>query len=206
MALLAFLVGQVPEGGAQTEHREQIIPILGVTDAKEPLGVVVYLVLALDVRDDTDGLVVSFPEAPGRLSPMAQTSVVQAIYRSARALGCSTDSWTVVLSLPYPGGTLYGSSLSAMVGLSVVALANGIIIPPDRVITGTITPEGRIGPVGSVPLKVTAANEAHLSRILVPDEQDVADGDWHTPFLVQVSPVGSVSQAYRALTHHPQDP
>jgi hypothetical protein len=39
-----------------------------------------------------------------------------------------------------------------------------------------------------------------LRRVLVPDEQDKADKDWETPFLMQVSPVGTVQQAYEALT------
>jgi predicted S18 family serine protease len=69
--------------------------------------------------------------------------------------------------------------------------------------TGAVTPDGHIAPVGAVPLKVTAASEAHMRRVLVPDELDVTDADWQTPFLVQVSPVSSVSQAYEALTDHP---
>jgi predicted S18 family serine protease len=109
----------------------------------------------------------------------------------------------VVLTVPYQGVTVYGASLSAMVGLTVVALAKGDPIPGDRVITGTVTATGEIGPVGGVPLKVKAAYEGHLSRVLIPDEQDIADSDWRTPFLMQVSPVRSLSEAYKALTGHP---
>ena len=36
--------------------------------------------------------------------------------------------------------------------------------------------------------------------MLIPEEIDVADGDWRTPFLMQVSPVGTIKKAYRALT------
>jgi len=87
-----------------------------------------------------------------------------------------------------------------MVGLSVVALAKGDSVPPDRVMTGAVTPDGHIAPVGSVSLKVRAAEQAHMRRIVVPDETDPADADWRTPFLLQVSPVASVEQAYLALT------
>ncbi|TAJ25815.1 MAG: hypothetical protein EPO64_07490 [Nitrospirae bacterium] len=72
--------------------------------------------------------------------------------------------------------------------------------------TGAVGSEGRIMPVGAVPLKVEAANEARMHRVLVPDEVDTADADWATPFLVQVSPVGSISQAYEALTDRPLRP
>jgi predicted S18 family serine protease len=203
LGLLASLTLLVPQGaGASTwpSHREQLLPIVGVTVGQRPTGIVTNLILSFDDRGDHEGLVVQFRSTPGRFSRMAQTAVEQAIYRTAKAAGLSTDSWTVVLSVPYEGVTIYGDSLSAMVALGVVALAKGDFIPPDRVMTGTVAPDGHIAPVGAVPLKVAAANEAHMHRVLVPDEVDVTDGDWKTPFLVQVSPVGSVSQAYEALT------
>ncbi len=201
---VAAVLGSVfaSEARAAT-YREQVIPVLGVMLSDRPTGTVAYLLLAFEERQDHAGLAVQFKKGPGRFSRMAQTAVEQAIYRSARAMGLSPDSWTVVLSVPYRGLTIYGESLSAMVAVSVVALAKGAAIAPDRVLTGTVTPDGHIGPVGSVPLKIEAANAAHLHRVLVPDEQDIGDGDWRTPFLMQVSPVGSVGQAYEALTDRP---
>jgi predicted S18 family serine protease len=185
------------------QYREQLVPILGVTLDEKPIGTVANLVVSFEERHDRQGLAVYFNVEPGRFSRMAQTAIQQAIYRTAQIAGLSTDSWTVALRVPYPGLTVYGESLSAMIGLSVVALAKGEFIPPDRVITGTVTPDGHIAPVGAVSLKVAAANEAHMRRVVVPDEMDVGDGDWVTPFLVQVSPVGSVSEAYQALTDRP---
>ena len=137
---------------------------------------------------------------------MAQTSVEQAIRRAAHHAGLSTDSWSVRLVVPYPHVTVYGSSLSAMVALSVLALAKGNEIPSDRVLTGGITPDGRIECVGAVPLKIQGAMRAHMRRILIPDEADPADEEWRTPFLVQVSPVHSVDEAYLALTGHALSP
>jgi predicted S18 family serine protease len=102
--------------------------------------------------------------------------------------------------------TIYGESLSAMVGLTVIALAKGDTILSDRVLTGIVSPDGRIAPVGGVSLKVAAANETHLRRVLIPDEVDTADSDWRTPFLMHISPVGSVSEAYQALTDRPLHP
>jgi predicted S18 family serine protease len=179
---------------------QQLIPVLGVTMGDRPVGAVAYVIVSVDRRPDHDGLAVHFINHPGRFSPMAQTAVEQAIYRAARSLGLSTDSWTVTLRFPYPGLTLYGVSLSAMVSLSAIALASGAHVASDRVITGTVTPDGHIGAVGSVGLKIDAARDAHVRRVLVPDEQDITTPEWHTPFLMHVSPVDSVEQAYRALT------
>jgi predicted S18 family serine protease len=207
--LLALLLAiQAPEAAAEGggEHREQLVPILGVTLETNPIGTVANLIVMFEERTDRKGLMVHFRSEPGRFSRMAQTAIEQAIYRTARAAALPTDSWTVWLSVPYPRLVVYGESLSAMVGLVVIALAKGEFIPPDRVVTGTVTPDGSIAAVGAVPLKVVAANEAHMRRVVVPDEMDVADGDWETPFLVQVSPVRSVSEAYLALTDHPLRP
>jgi hypothetical protein len=209
IALITALLSLASQGAEASElHslREQIIPILGVTMEQTPTGTVANLILSFEERHDHQGLAVQFRKAPGRFSWMAQTAVEQAIYRTARAAGLSPDSWNVVLSVPYAGVTIYGESLSAMVALAVIALARGEFIPPDRVMTGAVTLDGHIAPVGALPLKVVAASEAHMHRVLVPDELDVTDADWQTPFLVQVSPVGSVSQAYEALTDHPLRP
>lgn len=204
MALAVMLtLAQVQLAQAFSGQREQLIPILGVMMDQQPIGTVANLVLAFDERSDHQGLAVQFKAFPGRFSQMAQTAVEQAIRRAAKVAGLSTDSWSVILSVPYTGVTIYGDSLSAMVALAVVALAKGEFIPSDRVMTGAVTPDGHIAPVGAVPLKVVAAGYAHMHRVLVPDEMDVADSDWLTPFLVQVSPVGSISQAYEALTDHP---
>lgn len=199
---LLVLTTIVPEAGALTGSREQLIPIVGVMMGSAPEGTVAYLHLSFEERRDRNGLVMQFMNKPGRFSRMAQTAVEQAVYRVARQLNLSTDSWTVVLTVPYEGITVYGDSLSAMVALSVAAMANGEFIEPDRVMTGTVRPDGHIGVVTAVPLKIEAAYEARLHRVIVPEELDVSDSDWRTPFLLQVSPVASVKQAYAALTNH----
>jgi predicted S18 family serine protease len=90
-----------------------------------------------------------------------------------------------------------------MVGLTVIALAKGDLVLPDRVLTGTIMPDGGLGPVSAVDSKIEAAYAMHFRRVIVPDAQDPGDGDWHTPFLMQVSPIRSVTNAYQALTDRP---
>ena len=57
--------------------------------------------------------------------------------------------------------------------------------------------------LSGIPFKIDAAHHEHLQRILIPDEADATDPDWRTPFLMQVSPVASISEAYEALTDRP---
>jgi hypothetical protein len=190
--------------GASIRQKEQQIAILGVTiEGGHEIGALAHLVVVFAERTDASGLAVVFPRASGRLSPMAETSVQQAIYRAARVARLSPDSWSVRVSVLQSGLTIHGSSLSAMVGVTVIALAKGHSILPDRVITGTIAPDGCIAMVSGVPLKLDAAHHAHYKRVLVPEEISISDGDWRTPFLMQVSPVGSLQQAYLGLTGFP---
>ncbi|MCZ6801073.1 MAG: hypothetical protein O7F12_11340 [Nitrospirae bacterium] len=185
--------------------KHQDIPILGTTlnHHGNPVGIVVHVGIEFEKRGDHTGLQVRFHPQPGRFSPESQHAVRHAILLGSHGAGLNPESWSVTLTFPYRGVTMYGDSLSAMVGLSVVALVKGDPLPPDRVLTGTITPEGQIGSVGGVPYKIYAAYARQIHRVLIPEERHVADGDWQTPFLMQVSPVGTVSKAYYALTGHP---
>ncbi|WP_447963049.1 S16 family serine protease [Nitrospira sp. Ecomares 2.1] len=181
------------------------IPILGTTTnaQSEQVGIVAEVQLEFIQRRDHKGLDLQFLNRPGKFSPYAQQSVKDALILVVQAAGLNPDSWTVRFMLPYPGVTLYGESLSAMAALNVVALAKNDPVDEKTVLTGTVTMDGHVGTVGGVPLKILAAHEQRYRRVLIPEEPDVADDDWETPFLMEVSPVGSIKHAYLALTHRP---
>ena len=194
---------------ATTSHFNHLsIPILGLTlnQAHRPMGVVSHVVVHFKQRSDHEGLRLRFQKVPGKFSPLAQHAVKLAIERVAAAANLGTDSWSVGLTFPYPGMTMYGESLSAMVGLSVIALAKGETLINGRSITGTITEDGGIGKVGGVPQKIYAAYYQHINRVLIPEEHYVGDGDWPIPFLMHVSPVNTVEKAYLGLTGHQLSP
>ncbi len=188
---------------ADSGRRQQLIPILGLTTDEHAVGTGACLARSFEERADRSGLMVHFQNGPGRFSRMAQTSTDQAIRRAARSLGLSTDAWSVALAGPYAGMTIYGDSLSAMAALTGVAPAMGYSVPSGVVMTGTITSDGGIGPVGGVSLKIAAAWQARMRQVLVPDQADLADVDWSTPFLMRVSPVRTVELALAVLTRRP---
>ena len=187
------------------KHIQTAIPILGTTmnERDEPVGIVAEIELEFLQRPDHEGLDVQFQTLPGKFSPFAQQSVIQALNWVAEAAALNPDSWTIRFRLPYPGVTLYGESLSAMAALNIVALAKNEPVDEETVLTGTVTADGHVGTVGGVPLKILAAYEQHFRKVLIPEEPDIADGDWETPFLMEVRPVGSISKAYLALTNRP---
>jgi predicted S18 family serine protease len=187
-------------------ERTQVINFLGVSvprDARDySRGAVGQLTVGWEQRKDNHGIMVSFLQGKGSLSSATELAILLAIDRAARAAGMRTDSWTVTFRVREPAGIIYGDSLSGLAGLTVIALANGDFIPSDRTMTGTITSDGGIGPVSSIPLKIEAAFRKHLRRVIIPDELDVTDSDWVNPFLMQVSPTQSAAVAYQALTGH----
>lgn len=187
-------------------QRAQIVRFLGVSvveDARDTReGAVGELVVAWEERADHRGIIVSFLNGHGSFSSYTELAILGAIDRVARAAGLKTDSWTVSFAVHEPAGIIYGDSVSGLVGLTVIALAKGDFIPLDRTMTGTIAPDGSIGPVSSVPLKIEAASRKHLRRVVVPESLDVTDSDWLTPFMMQISPIRSAAIAYQALTDH----
>ncbi len=190
------------EMSAPAKIRHQSVPILGVTfnEAHQPMGIVMYVMIHFQQRADHEGLKVHFRKTPGRFGPLARKGVATAIGRAAKAAKLQDDSWTVVLTFPYKGLTMYGDSLSAMVALSVIALAKGDTVQYGRTLTGTITEDGRIGKVTGIPFKVYAAYAEKLDRVLIPEEYHPLDGDWRIPFLMHVSHVGTIEKAYKGLT------
>jgi predicted S18 family serine protease len=185
-------------------ERQQLITFLGVAMNRsvgdEPKGAVGQLIIEWMPRADHEGMTVTC--SPG-FSPYTMTSMVAAIERAARFAGLDSNAWNVVIRRYDNGpryGMVYGDSLSAMVGLTVIALAKGDRVLPDHVLTGTITADGQLGPVSAVDSKIEAAHAMHFRRVIVPDSMDPSDKDWHTPFLMQVSPIQWVAAAYHALT------
>jgi hypothetical protein len=209
MAGLGLAALYIPPIGHAETQRAQVIRFLGVTVVREVdtqqarQGAVGELVVGWEQRADQHGIVVSFLKGRGSFSSATEVAILAAIDRAAHAAQLKTDSWTVSFAVHEPVGTIYGDSLTAMVGLAVVALAKGDFIPLDRTMTGTITPEGTIGPVTAVALKIQAAYLKQFHRVVIPDMIDVTDSDWFTPFLMQISPIHTAAIAYQALTDHP---
>jgi hypothetical protein len=180
------------------------VPILGTSLNSHhlPMGLVSNIVIDLYERRDQGGLRIQFHTEPGRFSLLARQAIHQAITRALHTANFPVDSWTVQLKFPYAGLTVYGESLSAMVALSVVAMAKGEALLDGRILTGTITDEGHIGSVSGLQLKILAAYRQHFQRVFIPGDYDIRDGDWRTPFLMHVSPVSTINEAYLGLTGH----
>jgi predicted S18 family serine protease len=192
----------LPAEAADSLWQEQTVTFLGTSLDKhrQPRGVVAKVSIALRKRSEQGFLNISFSSRPGKFSPLTQVSIQDGIKASAEAANLDPSTWDVFLMFPYPGVTVYGESLSAMVSLAVLAMANHDPILANRVITGKVTSDGRIGAVGGIPLKIQAAFAAHIQRVIIPEDRSEEDNEWQTPFLMHISYADSVVKAYDMLT------
>lgn len=109
-------------------------------------------------------------------------------------------------------GNVDGPSAGAVTCLAILSALDGIPLPNDFAMTGTILPDGTIGVVGGVPEKIRAAAKAGKKRIFIPaflrfeenakgekiDLQRVAD-----ELNVKLYRVENISEAYAALHGKP---
>ncbi len=197
----AFLFAQ-PAVAGQMYWQKQSVTFLGTTldlDG-QPIGIVSELDISFRNQEGQEALNVTFSSGPGKFSPFTQVAIQSGIVSAARMAGLDPKTWNIFLKFPNPGVTIYGDSLTAMVSIVALAMANDNSIILNRVMTGKVTPDGHIGAVGGIPLKIQAAFEEHIPRVIIPEDQFPEDSDWQTPFLMQISPVNTVLQAYQMLT------
>jgi len=87
--------------------------------------------------------------------------------------------------------------------VGLIAAWRGDVLRPDAVLTGEITPDGRIEPVGSLPSKLEGAARANMHTMLVPagqgrtDEWDLVElGRQHNMTVIEV---GTLNEAYEFM-------
>ncbi len=106
-------------------------------------------------------------------------------------------------------GRIDGPSAGALMTVGLLSLMRGDKIKPGITMTGTINPDGTVGPVGGIPYKVDGAKQAKAKTMLIPLGQrnsaddsgklvDVVDiGDQKG---VHVKEVADIYDAYKAFT------
>lgn len=106
-------------------------------------------------------------------------------------------------------GQIDGPSAGALLTVGVLALTRGDKLKTDITMTGTINPDGTVGPVGGIPYKVDGAKSAKKKRMLIPTGQRNAADDSGTLVDVveigrrkgiDVTEVADVYDAYKAFT------
>ena len=101
------------------------------------------------------------------------------------------------LHIDFPGGApVDGPSAGAAMFAAAVSALTGRPVDGGCAVTGEITVQGRVGPVGGVPAKVEAAMKAGLNRVLVPRDNYLERFDGMG---ILVEPVDNASQVLEKL-------
>jgi hypothetical protein len=110
-------------------------------------------------------------------------------------------------------GPIDGPSAGGILTVGLLAALRGQDLLEGVTMTGTITPEGSIGPVGLVRTKIESAASEGFTTVLIPPqtrftfdpqtEQEIDLVDVGADLGVEVIPVGTVSEAYERFTGTP---
>ncbi len=96
-------------------------------------------------------------------------AAAQNVMTCLRAMGESTDSSDIHLN--FPGGTpVDGPSAGAAMAVAVYSALNALPVRGDLALTGEISVQGRVLPVGGVTEKIQAAVKSGMKTVLVPKE------------------------------------
>ncbi len=110
----------------------------------------------------------------------------------------------IIKGVAYASTGTDGPSAGAITCVGFIALLRGDPIRRGVAMTGTIQPDGRIGPVGAIPDKIRAAAREGYRTVLVPQGQN-HDSQWNLEKLglelnVTVKEVGTIDEAYELMT------
>jgi Lon-like protease len=140
-----------------------------------------------------------------RISGRPLTATRGAFDYALKRLG-GDHPWTGTLSLYYISKTSMteGKIGGAALAIGFLAVMRGHTIKPGIALTGTIEPDGRIGPVGEIREIIKTADREGYTTVLVPSGQRY-DPRWtistHTmTSRVTVQEVGSIEEAYFLMT------
>lgn len=130
-----------------------------------------------------------------------QVAMQLAVERTPTARHTGTCS---ILGFAYAPTTSDGPSAGAVFAVGFIAAFKGEKIRPRVALTGTIDAGGKIGPVGGIPDKVSAAAREGYHKVLIPRGQ-LYDPRWNLPALaarlrVSVEEVESIDEAYELMT------
>ena len=117
----------------------------------------------------------------------------------------------VTISVEF-SGNVDGPSAGGVTCLAILSAMDGLPLPNDFAMTGTILPDGTIGVVGGVPEKMRAAAKAGVKRIFIPaflrifknsKGEDVDLSRLADELKVELHRVENISEAYAILHNKP---
>jgi ATP-dependent Lon protease len=139
---------------------------------------------------------VRFNDAAGS---MAKDSVFNAAAVVRAVTSLDTANYDLHINV-IGGGNIDGPSAGLAIFLALYSAMTKTALPQDVAITGELSIQGKVRPVGGIVEKLYAARQAGMRAIFVPKE-NMREID-RSLAGIDVIPVASVEQAFRALSLH----
>lgn len=180
------------------------VPILAAIGANDR-GVFNVMVMDWDKRSTPDPVEVKWGNSRVRVMGSALGAVGQAFaYALERTPAIRPTGTVSIYGAAYAPVSSDGPSAGAVMTVGFLALLRGDAIHRGIALTGTLQPDGRIGPVGAIPDKIRAAAREGYRTILIPQGQ-LAEPKWNLAGLAMelhltVREVGTVDDAYELMT------
>jgi ATP-dependent Lon protease len=139
---------------------------------------------------------VRFNDAAGK---MAKDSVFNAAAVLRAVTGLDTANYDLHINV-IGGGNIDGPSAGLAIFVALYSALRKTPVPQDVTMTGELSIQGKVRPVGGIIEKLYAARQAGMRAILVPKE-NVREIDRKLAG-IEVIPVASIEQAFKALALH----
>ena len=162
-------------------------------------------------RSDKPLRVMIVDDTPGGSGQTIRSSVWLAAITAAMFRNDTMHGVTISVEF---SGNVDGPSAGGVTCLAILSAMDGLPLPNDFAMTGTILPDGTIGVVGGVPEKMRAAAKSGVKRIFIPAFERIVknpkgeDVDLYRlaeELKVKLYPVENIAEAYAILHDKPYD-
>jgi predicted S18 family serine protease len=204
----ALLLGPPSPADVRAESKRYMsVPALAAAQVNGQLvGNVHYIVLQLDRDPQGRGPTILFSEstAGSAVDEVWKDGARAAIAAAARIMGEDVRNWALTIRNRSRFSLSSGSSASSAMAVGIIAAWRGDDLRSGVVLTGVITPEGRIEDVGDLPAKLQGAVAANMHAMLVPKGEAKTD-EWDLYELgrqrnITVVEVSTLQEAYEIMT------
>jgi uncharacterized protein len=189
VALVALVVAPVvalaalvaaPAASAVTLEASETVRVHALAVAQTDRGFVGALA-AVEARVFADGSGGVFVDTRPLSETDMQASARLAARVAAGTLGLAWDEYDHQIVMRSASAVIGGPSAGGVMALALTVALQNLAEPQDAweldarvAATGTINPDGTIGPVGGIPAKAEAAARAGITHFLYPAGQDIA--------------------------------
>lgn len=152
---------------------------------------------------------IAFPaeKAPGTIrfndtaGSMAKDSVVNAASVYRKLHGENLNQYDIHINV-IGGGNVDGPSAGAAIYLAVSSAVRGLPVRQDVAISGEISIQGRVKPVGGIYQKIIGARQAGISKVIIPydNRADIPAGIQG----IEIIPISDISEAYAHIFLPPE--